>query len=85
MRRDNEIENILNDIENQIKREARMGTYTDGGLVAMSPREESLRQCLERQKKGIEGRLEDLNAALALLDKSPELESFYDVLRRVGA
>lgn len=51
--------------------------------VAVNCVQESTRQRLERQKKALESSLEDVNKALELLNKNPELEEFHEALRRV--
>ena len=56
-------------------------TASEGTLVN---KPETTRQRLERSKKLIETKLENVNRALELLDKNPELEEFQDVLSRVA-
>jgi len=48
----------------------------------LSPNQERTRDRLERSKKALEHHLADINRALELLDKHPELEEFQDVLKR---
>lgn len=50
------------------------------GLVSC---EESQRQKLERSKKHYLSRIQDIDRALALLKKYPEIEELQDLLRRI--
>lgn len=45
--------------------------------------EESQRQRLTRLKQNLEERIKDINLALQLLDKNPEIEQLTDLLRRI--
>ena len=51
--------------------------------VAVSSCEESQRQRLERQKKHLIDRVADIDRALALLEKYPDIEELTDLLRRI--
>ncbi len=52
-------------------------------LKAISPNEESQRSRLERNKKHHQDRIADIDRALALMDKNPDMEELHDILRRV--
>lgn len=45
--------------------------------------QESQRQRLVRLKQNLESRIQDINLALQLLDKNPEIEQLTDLLRRI--
>jgi len=47
-----------------------------------SPKQESTRDRLERTKKALLSHLEDINRALSLLEKYPEMEELTDLLKR---
>lgn len=49
----------------------------------LSCNEESQRQRLTRLKQNLEERIKDINLALQLLDKNPEIEQLTDLLRRI--
>lgn len=51
--------------------------------VALSTTHESTRDRLVRTKKAIEEHLADINAALDLLDRFPDMEKFQDIMRRI--
>ncbi len=45
--------------------------------------EETQRQRLGRLKKSLQDRIKDIDRALELLDKNPDMEELHDLLRRV--
>lgn len=51
--------------------------------LACSPVQESQRQRLEREKKYLTSRIIDIDRALDLLAKHPEMEELTDLLRRL--
>lgn len=51
--------------------------------LACSPIQESQRQRLEREKKYLTSRIIDIDRALLLLEKHPEMEELTDLLRRL--
>lgn len=51
--------------------------------LAECPVEETQRRRLERSKKHFQDRIADIDRALALLDKNPDIEELQDILRRV--
>lgn len=53
------------------------------GTLACSPVQESQRQRLEREKKHLTARITDIDRALDLLAKHPEMEELTDLLRRL--
>ena len=60
-----------------------------GGIVgqdqmALSTRQESVEEGLERRKKHLEDLLADVNLALSALKSQPQLLDTLNVLRRVG-
>lgn len=50
---------------------------------ALSPMQAKTRDILVQRKKHLEEQLADVNKAIDLLDKHPELEEYQDVMRRV--
>ena len=50
---------------------------------ALTCREENTRQRLERFKQDLQKRMDDINQALALLEKYPDMELLTDLLRRI--
>lgn len=50
---------------------------------ALSCVQESQRQRLTRLKQNLESRIQDIDLALSLLDKNPEIEQLTDLLRRI--
>lgn len=61
--------------------------YNDSPKVEMglacSPIQESQRQRLERERKYLSARIVDIDRALTLLEKNPEMEELTDLLRRI--
>lgn len=51
--------------------------------LACSPVQESQRQRLERERKYLAARIVDIDRALTLLEKNPEMEELTDLLRRI--
>lgn len=51
--------------------------------LAYSPVQESQRQRLERERKFLSTRIVDIDRALDLLEKHPEMEELTDLLRRL--
>ena len=51
--------------------------------LAESPMQESTKQRLEREKHYLQERIDDINEALALLEKYPDMERLTDLLRRI--
>lgn len=50
---------------------------------AKSPMQESNRERLERQKAFMVSQIADIDEALGLLEKYPEIEKLQDLLRRI--
>jgi hypothetical protein len=50
---------------------------------ALSPVQESKRDQLERERKHLMSRIEDIDRLIALMDKSPDTEELINLLRRV--
>jgi hypothetical protein len=57
-----------------------MGLMTE---AALSPVQESTRMRLERTKQHLEDRIKDIDRAVELLGKNPEMEELQDLLRRI--
>lgn len=53
------------------------------GLGALSPVQESQRERLTRTKQNLIDMIKDIDRALELLEKYPEIEELQDLLRRV--
>lgn len=51
--------------------------------MALSSVQESKREQLEREKKHLASRIEDIDKVLAMFDKYPETEELVNLLRRV--
>ena len=51
--------------------------------MSLSPVQETTRIRLERMKKDLESRIQDINLAIHLLEKNPEIEQLTDLLRRI--
>ena len=51
--------------------------------MGLSTMEESTKQRLERQKKWNQEKIDDIDEALALLEKYPDMEKLTDLLRRI--
>lgn len=49
----------------------------------LSPLQENQRHRLERIKMELMSRVQDIDRAIALLDKNPEIEELTDLLRRI--
>ena len=50
---------------------------------ALSPCEESQRKRLERSRSMYQRCIEDIDRALALMNKNPDIEELHDLLRRL--
>lgn len=59
--------------------------YSDSQLacVSLSPGQESNRDRLLRIKKSVDSTLKDIERALEILNKYPEIEELNDILRRI--
>lgn len=51
--------------------------------MALSPREESTRERMERTKQHLVGKIKEIDRILELLAKNPEMEELQDLLRKI--
>lgn len=57
--------------------------YADTPMMEGSIRRSTLTENIKQRKEVLEAQLADLNAALAALEKNPELQSLFDIVSRV--
>ena len=63
---------------------AKLASVRYDEVNALMPKQETVRERLERRKRQHEAQLADVNAALLLLDENPTFEKVHDAIQKAG-
>ena len=55
-------------------------SHLGGGEQVMIPRKQNIRERLEMEKTSLERRVADINKALSLLDRNPDIEELMNLI-----